>query len=355
MSFAGNAHGADQWRDRKGCDIDGARSAALLAGVAADAVLGDPRRWHPVAGFGHLAIAAERANYADSRMRGLLHCVVLVGGAVLMGSALERSVRERPWRRATLIAAGTWVAVGGASLSREATALAASLGDGDLLAARARLPSLCGRDPRELPAGELARAAVESVAENTSDAVVAPLFWGAIAGLPGLLGYRAINTLDAMVGHRNARYRRFGWASARADDVANWIPARVTAALFCLLAPAVGGRSVEAARILRRFGAAHPSPNAGRCEASMAGALGVRLGGANRYGSRIERRPVLGEGRAPHGADIVRAVRLSRVTTVAAAVVVATAALAARRCAAVAAGPVRRPAARGRSPRWAGA
>jgi adenosylcobinamide-phosphate synthase len=187
-----------------------------------------------------------------------------------------------------------------------------ALSAGDLPAARAVLPSLAGRDPSGLPEAELARATVESVAENTADAAVAPLFWGAVAGIPGLLAHRAVNTLDAMVGHRSPRYARFGWAAARLDDVANWLPARLTAALTVACAPAVGGSAVGALRTWLRDGAAHPSPNAGRCEAALAGALGLRLGGRNVYGSRVEDRPLLGNGRPPAAGDIHRAVRLSR-------------------------------------------
>ncbi|WP_137161867.1 CobD/CbiB family cobalamin biosynthesis protein, partial [Blastococcus sp. CCUG 61487] len=194
-------------------------------------------------------------------------------------------------------------------------------------AGRAALPALAGRDPRSLDADGLARATVESVAENTSDAAVAPLFWGAVAGLPGLLGYRAVNTLDAMVGHRSPRYERFGWAAARLDDVANWVPARLTAALTVACAPLVGGSAPGALRTWLRDGAAHPSPNSGRCEAAAAGALGVRLGGRNVYGSRVEDRPSLGSGRAPEPADIGPAIRLSRAVWLASAVLAVTARL----------------------------
>ena len=164
----------------------------------------------------------------------------------------------------------------------------------------------------------LARAAVESVAENTSDAVVAPLLWGAVAGLPGLLGYRAVNTLDAMIGQRSPRYQRFGWAAARLDDAANLVPARVTSLLTVALAPTVGGSSRRALRTLLRDGRRHPSPNAGQCEAAFAGALGVRLGGRNSYQGRAEQRGLLGDGAAPAAADISRAVRLSRLVSAAA-------------------------------------
>ena len=196
--------------------------------------------------------------------------------------------------------------------------MSTALADGDLTAARRRLPHLCGRDPSTLDSAELARATVESVAENTSDAVVGPLVWGAVAGLPGLVGYRAVNTLDAMVGHRSPRYARFGTAAARADDLANLVPSRLSALLTVAGAPAVGGSAGGAAWIWLRDGNRHPSPNAGQCEAAMAGALGVRLGGRNVYVGRVEDRPRLGDGPAASGRDIERAARLSTVVSAAA-------------------------------------
>ena len=206
--------------------------------------------------------------------------------------------------------------------------MAGALEAGDLAAARQRLPNLCGRDPAALDASELARATVESVAENTSDAVVAPLLWGAVGGLPGLVGYRAINTLDAMVGHRNARYARFGTAAARADDLANLVPSRLTAALMAAGSPLVGGSIPRTGWVWFRDGMRHPSPNAGQCEAAMAGALDVRLGGTNVYFGREERRPYLGSGRPPQAADARRASRLASAVGLAAAVLGAGYALA---------------------------
>jgi adenosylcobinamide-phosphate synthase len=209
------------------------------------------------------------------------------------------------------VAAATWAVLGGTSLVREGEALRRSLEAGDLGAARARIPHLCARDPELLDAAGMARAGVESVAENTSDAVVAPLFWGAVAGVPGLLGYRAVNTLDAMVGYRSERHARFGRVAARLDDVANLVPARLTAALTVLLAPLVGGRPADALRAWRRDASGHPSPNAGPVEATAAGALGLRLGGRTEYAHGAEDRPALGDGRAPAAADLRRAARLS--------------------------------------------
>jgi len=292
--------------------VDAPTAAGLALGAVADLLLADPRRGHPVAGFGTAAAALERRTWRDSRAAGAGYAVVLTGAATALGTTLDRGTRHRPLARTVVTAAATWTVLGGTSLGRAAAEMERTLTAGDLTAARAALPALAGRDPAALDAAGLARATVESVAENTSDAAVAPLLWGAVAGIPGLLGYRAVNTLDAMVGHRSPRYARFGWSAARLDDVANWLPARLTAALTVLCAPAAGGSATGALRVWWRDGAAHPSPNAGRCEAAAAGALGVRLGGRNVYGTRIEDRPILGDGRLPAARDIGRAVRLSR-------------------------------------------
>ncbi|MCX2971325.1 cobalamin biosynthesis protein [Streptomyces sp. TRM70308] len=286
-------------------------SGAAL-GYLCDVLVGDPRRGHPVAAFGRAAGAAERLLWRDGRASGVLHTALCVGGVGAGAAALGRLARRLPAPRAcdaALSAAVTWSALGGTSLAREARAIGAALARGDVAAARARLPHLCGRDPQGLDADGIARAVVESVAENTSDAVVGALVWGGLAGVPGVAAFRAVNTLDAMVGHRSPRYRRFGWAAARLDDVAGWPGSRLTAALAVLCGP-----DPAAARAAWRADARrHPSPNAGPVEAAFAGALGVRLGGTLAYGGRVEHRPVLnGAGRAVAVADVERAVRLSR-------------------------------------------
>ncbi|TXS79798.1 MULTISPECIES: cobalamin biosynthesis protein [unclassified Streptomyces] len=279
------------------------------AGLLGDLLLGDPRRGHPVAVFGRTAGAVERLLWRDHRGWGALHTTVCAGGAGVLAALASRGVRRSPAASIALTAAATWAVVGGTSLGREARAIGAALGAGDVEAARARLPHLCGRDPQALDRDGIARAVVESVAENTSDAVVGALVWGAVGGVPGLVAFRAVNTLDAMVGHRSARYLRYGWASARLDDVAGWPGARLTAAL----ATVAGGDPRGAARAWRADARRHPSPNAGPVEASFAGSLGVRLGGTLSYAGRVEHRPVLnGGGRPVHVADIERAVRLSR-------------------------------------------
>ena len=306
----------------------GARALGLTLGHLADAAFGDPRRGHPVAAFGWVAQRVDerlRPQAPDlrpglSRAAGAAYTGVLVGGCVALGAGVELLGRRNAVAQALVVAVATWAVLGGASLAREGETMADLLdtaaSSGDLTAARARLSHLCSRDATDLDAPELARAAVESLAENTSDAVTAPLFWGAVAGVPGLLGYRAANTLDAMVGYRTPEIREFGWASARFDDLVNLAPARLTAALTCLLAPVVGGRPDRAWRVWRRDAAAHPSPNAGPVEATAAGALGVRLGGANTYAGENEDRGTLGDGPPPGIADLPRAVRLSRTVSV---------------------------------------
>ncbi|MGW7199783.1 cobalamin biosynthesis protein, partial [Streptomyces chryseus] len=279
------------------------------AGLIGDLVLGDPRRGHPVAAFGRAAGAVESLLWRDHRGWGAVHTLVCAGGAAAAAALVSRAVRRSPAAAVALTAAATWAVVGGTSLGREARAVGGALETGDVEVARERLPHLCGRDPQSLDERQIARAVVESVAENTSDAVVGALVWGAVGGVPGLVAFRAINTLDAMVGHKSARYLRYGWASARLDDVAGWPGARLTAAL----AVVAGGDPRGAVRAWRADAAKHPSPNAGPVEAAFAGALGVRLGGTLSYAGRVEHRPVLNAAGRPVGVpDIERAVRLSR-------------------------------------------
>lgn len=298
------------------------RAVGVLLGYLADLVLADPRKGHPVAGFGAVAGWFERVIYRDNRAVGAVYATTLVGAVSLVGAALERHARRRgPFGSVVATAAATWVALGGTSLARIGSAMGECLGRDDVDGARRLLPSLCGRDPATLDAAGLTRATVESLAENTSDAQVAPLLWAAAAGLPGVLGYRAVNTLDAMVGHRSPRYTRFGWAAARLDDGANYVAARVTAALAVLCAPVVGGSPLHALQAWRRDAGRHPSPNAGVVEAAFAGALGVRLGGPTQYHYELQIRPALGDGHPPTVADTHRAVRLSRAVQAAAVLV----------------------------------
>ena len=287
------------------------RSVGLALGWALDQAFGDPRRWHPVAGFGSAATALEERTYAVRRARGVAHVALLVGTTVGLGILAERSTRRSRIAHTLVTAAATWAVLGGRSLTREASTIDGQLRRGDVAAARVQVRNLVGRDTTRLDADEVARACIESLAENTSDAVVAPLLWGGLLGVPGLLGYRAVNTLDAMVGHRNDRYREFGWAAARLDDVVNWAPARVAAAL-ALASTESRERGVAGWAAIRRDAPAHPSPNGGVVEAAFAGVLGVRLGGSNSYEGEIEDRGTLGTGPAASARDIARATRLAQ-------------------------------------------
>jgi adenosylcobinamide-phosphate synthase len=305
----------------------GGRAAGIAAGYFADLLLGDPQRGHPVALFGSGAAALEELTYADSRRAGLLHTGMLLGSLGVFGIAVERVAHLRgPGWTAAGTAAAAFVAIGGTSLGRTGHQMAGLLESGDLAGARLLLPSLCGRDPAALDAAGLARAALESVAENTSDAHVAPVLWAAVGGVPAVLVYRGANTLDAMIGNKSPRYARFGWAAARFDDAANFVAARMTALLVAVCAPLVGGSPAGALRAWRRDAARHPSPNAGVVESAFAGALGVRLGGPTQYAHELEIRPTLGDGRAPEVADLARAVWLSRIVQAAAVAVALSAA-----------------------------
>lgn len=282
------------------------RSSSLAASFALliDALVGDePLRPHPVAIFGRAMSRLERRIWDDRRLPGIGYTMAGVLAAAGGGAVLDLLPGG--------MVAGGYTAVAGRGLWSAANSVARALDVGDLAAARRLLPALVGRDPASLDSGEIARATVESVAENTVDGIVAPALWGAVAGASGALAYRGINTLDSMVGYRDERYERFGWASARLDDVVNYVPARITAGLVAAVRPKA---APEIWRSVRRDAPAHPSPNAGVAEAAFGAALGLRLGGTNSYQGRVEHRATCGAsaGRLPAREDIARAVELSR-------------------------------------------
>ncbi len=278
--------------------------AGAATGLVLDRAFGEPPAFvHPVAGFGSAMGAVERRIWGDTRARGIAYTGIGVALGAVAGRVAGRVVP--PSLAST--AGATALVVAGRELRTVATRIATQLRAGDLEAARSTLPSLVGRDPSDLDDRAISAAVVESLAENTVDAVFAPALWAVAAGRSGALIYRAINTMDAMVGHRSPRYRRFGWAAARLDDAANFVPARVFAATIVALEPE---RLAHIHRAIRRDAPHHPSPNAGVAEAAVAGALGVELGGPLRYGEREEIRPTLGSGPRPQPADIDRAVRL---------------------------------------------
>jgi len=282
-------------------------AAALIAGLALDELLGDPERGHPVAAFGQAAARLERLLYRPTRTAGAVHAAVALGVPTAVAVAADRRA-GRPGALTTVV---LWATLGGRTLRRTAVRLAELADDGDLASARRLAPSLVSRRPDLLDGAELTRAAFESLAENTADAVAGPLVWGFLLGAPGAVFYRAANTLDAMVGYRSDRYERFGFAAARVDDAVNLPVARLTAAMVVLCAPLVGGDALSALRVWRRDGGRHPSPNAGQVEAAFAGALAVRIGGPSTYGTCVEHRPALGDGACPDAHDVRAAARLS--------------------------------------------
>lgn len=308
------------------------RAASAAAAVVLDHLVGDPGdRLHPVAWFGRAMARREQRAWRDQRLGGARHLAVGAAAAAVPVAVLCAGARRLGGAVAgtALSVAVVTVTLGARSLDRRAAEIGDALGAGRIDEARRLLPALVGRDPTSLDEAEIARAVVESVAENTVDAVVAPLMWAAVGGPVAAAAYRAVNTLDAMVGYRDDRYRHFGWASARADDVANFVPARIGAAIVALCSP---GNAAGMARAVRRQAPGHPSPNAGVVEAAFAAALGLRLGGSNRYGDVVEQRVALGDGRAAAPGDIVRARLLSRRVTAVAAVALALPCLWQLRC-----------------------
>ncbi len=282
----------------------------LAAGFVLDQLLGDPPSWaHPVRWLGRLIRGLEvlLRRLLPERLGGLLLLVLVTGTAgagVWLG--LELAGQWHPWARLALTTLLVYLGLAARGLARHTLHVLAACSADDWEEARQRLGGIVGRDTDNLQPEEIYRACIETVGENTTDAVVAPLFYAALAGPVGLWAYKAINTLDSMVGYRNERYLRFGWASARADDVANFLPARLTWLLLALAAALTGGRGRQALRLGWRDGRKHPSPNSAWGEATLAGALGVQLGGTSTYGGVPSDKPHLGEPDEPLSASKVR-------------------------------------------------
>lgn len=293
------------------------RSSAVALGLLVDRIAGEPPgSVHPVAAFGKLMTRVERRLWADRRRHGVVYAAIGVAIGAVAGALMRTT------------AAAVALTAAGRELRSVAMGIADLLEAGDIEVARAELGRLVGRDPSQLDESAIAAAVIESVAENCVDAVVAPVFWAIVAGAPGATAYRAVNTMDAMVGRRDERYRNFGWAAARTDDVANYVPARLFAALVAVLRPR---QALAIWAAIRRDAAAHPSPNAGVAEAAMAAAIGRELGGPLRYGTRHENRPRLGDGPRPAASDVQTAVRLTSQAELLLAAAAAIAWLVARR------------------------
>jgi len=284
------------------------RGVVIAAALVTDRLLSDPpNRFHPVAWFGSLMGRFESRLWADCRRSGMVYTMVglLPAWVIAMGRA-KKPKQQTPRLLAldTMVVAST---LGGRQLVKVAEQIADCLDQDDLDGARAWMPWLVGRDPCVLDESGVAAATIESLAENSVDAVVAPLFWTLAAGTPGSVAYRSINTMDAMVGHHSNRYENFGWASARLDDLANYLPARI----WVLLVGLVGSTPLaEVVDGVKRDAPKHPSPNAGPAETAVAYSLGLCLGGPLKYPYRSENRPYLGDGRAPDSDDIRRTIKL---------------------------------------------
>ncbi len=292
-----------------------------LVALAADAVIGDPdwlwrRLAHPVAMIGRAIAALDRAlnreawSPARRKSGGVIAILLLVLVALFAGYAIEAII---PRGLAGNIALGLFAStlIAQKSLYQHVARVHAAFDSGGLTAARDAVSLIVGRDPNSLDESGVSRAAIESCAENFSDGVVAPTFWLATLGVPGLLAYKAINTADSMIGHRSDTYRDFGWASARLDDLVNLVPARIAGLLLVLAAPLARGSMASALRTMWRDARNHRSPNAGWPESAMAGALGIKLAGPRRYAEGLVDDPYLNaNGRDATPVDIRRALRM---------------------------------------------
>jgi len=275
----------------------------IMGALLLDALLGEPRRWHPLVGFGWLAARLEsRLNCTEgsTHLRGIAGLLLLVAPFTLIAALLDQLT---PLIGLVLL----YLALGGRSLMEHARQVVTALKDQDLPLSRQRVGWIVSRETRDMQPADVARATVESVLENGSDAIFGAIFWFLIAGAPGVVGYRLVNTLDAMWGYRNTRFQNFGWAAARLDDLLNWIPARLTA-----LSYAAVGSFLQALRCWSQQAKQWDSPNAGPVMAAGAGALEVELGGAAIYHGEMHHRPTLGCGDAPDSAAIERAIALVR-------------------------------------------
>ena len=294
-------------------------AGAMAVAMSVDALLGWPdplfaRIGHPVTWLGRLIDFLDKncnrssASAGVRRAAGAAAALIVIALAVAAALAIQ-SLLISEWSRIFVAGILAWPLVALRSLYDHVAAVALGLQSGNIETARLAVARIVGRDPSSLDEAGIARAAIESLAENASDGVVAPVFWGALFGLPGIIGYKAINTLDSMIGHRTIRYKAFGWAAARIDDLANFVPARLTGFLFAVVAQSPSAAWSCMAGDARR----HRSMNAGWPEAAMAGALGVRLSGPRVYQGSVAEEPWLNEGaRDPRAEDILAGLKLYR-------------------------------------------
>lgn len=303
-------------------------AAAMLIAMAIDAAVGWPdwlyrRIGHPVTWLGRLVNGLERElNRGAPMARRVSGVAILVIATLIFAGAPTAVLAFVPTGIAGTVVAGVlaWPLIAIRSMREHVEAVAEPLETGDLKQARHAVSMIVGRDPQQLDEAGVSRAAIESLAENTSDGIVAPVFWGVVFGLPGIAAYKAVNTLDSMIGHRNERYEDFGWASARFDDLVNLLPARLTGFLFAV----AGGAPLRSLAAMWRDAGKHRSPNAGWPESAMAGALGVRLSGPRGYHGRMTNEPwVNAKGSDPGAAELRRGLAIYRRALIGLAIMVA--------------------------------
>lgn len=283
--------------------ISGSGLFIVIAALAFDALIGDPdwlwrRRGHPVALIGALIEYLDRRLNREDRSpqqrmsAGIASTAIMVVMAGSVGALIQAAVQQLPAGNIILALIAS-IFIAQRSLYQHVAEVRSVFAEGGLTEARDAVAMIVGRDPEQLDEAGVCRAAIESCAENFSDGVVAPVFWLALLGLPGLIAYKAINTADSMIGHRTDRYASFGWAAARLDDLVNLVPARLSALLLAVAAPIAGGSVGTSLGVVRRDASKHRSPNAGWPESAMAGALGLALAGPRRYAEHVVEDPFL--------------------------------------------------------------
>ncbi|TFD92923.1 adenosylcobinamide-phosphate synthase CbiB [Jeotgalibacillus sp. R-1-5s-1] len=278
-------------------------AAALTVALLLDRLVGDPPAWpHPVRWIGSFVIWLEKRLNKHKKSDGILALLIVLAVTLLITISLVLIAWEIHWSIGFLVEVILMTsALASKSLGDAAKEVERPLLNGDLTKARTKLSWIVGRDTAHLDEGGIARGTIETVAENTSDGVTAPMFWGLLFGAPGIWMYKAINTGDSIVGYKNERYREYGWASARLDDLANWIPARVTGVMMLLVKRPVAGTTIDLLKQLPVEAKKHPSPNSGWGEAATALLLHIKLGGTNTYQGVVSNRPVIGQGSTPLG------------------------------------------------------
>ena len=283
--------------------ISGSGLFIVVAALGFDALIGDPdwlwrRLGHPVALIGALiGVLDRRLNREDRsqqqrKLAGIASTAAMVAVSVSVGVMVQTTVQQLPMGNIMLALIAS-IFIAQRSLYQHVAGVRSAFAEGGLAGARKAVARIVGRDPEQLDEAGVCRAAIESCAENFSDGVVAPVFWLALLGLPGLIAYKTINTADSMIGHRTERYKSYGWTAARLDDLVNLVPARLSALLLASAAPIAGGTISNSLKVVKRDASKHRSPNAGWPESAMAGALGVALAGPRRYATHVVEDPFL--------------------------------------------------------------